>query len=301
MRSPHLVVLGVALLLTTASCSAPSPPARPDQLTIVTASYPLQFLAERVAGETAVVVNLTSPGAEPHDLELTAQQLNQIARADVVVYQKGFQPAVDEAIAAVGPKAVVDVAAGITLAPAHGGAGQERGVAADPHIWLDPNLMVTMARNVSEAVIAASPGEEQVISASTEELVADLTALDTAFDKGLTSCRRRVFVTSHEAFGYLARAYDLTQIPIAGLDPTVEPTAARIKEVQAMVNTHGITTIFFETLVSDAVARAIADDLDLKTDVLDPLEGIIATSRGSDYLEVMESNLAALRTANECS
>ena len=71
-------------------------------------------------------------------------------------------------------------------------------------------------------------------------------------------------------------------------------------EVQNEAREHQITTIFYETLVSPAVARSIAGDLGLRTDVLDPIEGVTDQSRGSDYLAVMRSNLAALRTANGC-
>ena len=90
------------------------------------------------------------------------------------------------------------------------------------------------------------------------------------------------------------------QISIGGLSPDAEPSPARIAEVQAEARKHGITTIFYETLVSPDVATAIAGDLGLRTDVLDPVEGITADSRGTDYLSVMRSNLTALRTANGC-
>lgn len=310
-RSTRAVVAasGAALALMVTGCTPPATPGSEESLSIVVASYPLEFLAERIAGPTAQVTNLTSPGAEPHDLELTAQQLGQIAEADLVVYQKGFQPAVDEAIEAVAPRAVVDVAAGVALQPGDGqdpevdGGDEEQGdhdASLDPHIWLDPSLMVMMAKNISAALAEAAPAEQAEISAATTDVTEDLSALDAEFAAGLASCERREFVTSHAAFGYLARRYDLTQIPIAGLDPTSEPTAARIKEVQDLVRAHRVTTVFYETLVSDAVAQALATDLGLKTDVLDPLEGITGASRGTDYLEVMRSNLEALATANEC-
>ena len=83
------------------------------------------------------------------------------------------------------------------------------------------------------------------------------------------------------------RRYDLTQIAISGLSPEAEPSPARIAEVQDEAREHEITTIFYETLVSPAVATSIAGDLGLKTDVLDPIEGITADSRGNDYLAVM--------------
>ena len=73
------------------------------------------------------------------------------------------------------------------------------------------------------------------------------------------------------------------------------------QRLQQEAQAHGITTIFFETLVSPAVAEAVASDLGLVTDVLDPIEGITANARGSDYLTVMAANLDALRKANSCS
>jgi zinc transport system substrate-binding protein len=116
----------------------------------------------------------------------------------------------------------------------------------------------------------------------------------------LASCRLKVFVTSHAAFGYLAERYELQQVGIAGLTPDADPTPARLAEVQKIAQQQGVTTIFSETLASPALADALAKDLGLKTDVLDPLEGITSQSRGTDYPSVMRSNLSALRTANGC-
>ena len=131
-------------------------------------------------------------------------------------------------------------------------------------------------------------------------LITDLTSLDADFRTGLTGCVRTQFITSHAAFGYLAKAYGLEQIGITGLAPDAEPSPARIAAVQTLATDLGVTTIFFETLISPDTARAIASDLGLRTDVLDPLEGITAESRGGDYLAVMRANLTALMTANGC-
>jgi zinc transport system substrate-binding protein len=87
---------------------------------------------------------------------------------------------------------------------------------------------------------------------------------------------------------------------VSGLTPDAEPSPARIAEVQRQARANGVTTIFYETLSSPAVAQAIAGDLGLKTDVLDPIEGITDRSRGRDYLAVMRSNLTALEAANGC-
>ena len=111
----------------------------------------------------------------------------------------------------------------------------------------------------------------------------------------------KTIITSHAAFGYLTERYGLEQVGISGISPNERPSPARIAEVQDLAQKHGVTTIFFETLSSDADASAVAGDLGLELAVLDPIEGITDTSPGTDYVSVMKSNLEALKKANACS
>ena len=102
---------------------------------------------------------------------------------------------------------------------------------------------------------------------------------------------------ARHAFGYVAERYGLTEEAISGLDPESEPSAARVKDLEKMAKADGVTTVFYETLVSDKTAKTIAADANLKTDVLDPIEGITEKSRGKDYFAVQEANLKALQAA----
>lgn len=300
------VAAAVAAALTLAGCGSSAAPTANTQprLAVTVAAYPLQFLAERILGDNGSVTNLTAPGAEPHDLELSARQIADMASADAVVYIAGFQASVDQAIASTPPKLAIDVSKGISLLKAgeDGAAtgGEVPADAFDPHIWLSPQNMITMARTINTALGSANPALASTLSANTDKLVSELSALNDNYHTGLATCQRTEFITSHAAFGYLAHDYGLQQIPIAGLDPTQEPTAARIAAVQKLAKQYGVTTIFFETLVADTVAKSIAGDLGLKTAVLDPIEGITSTSAGTNYLEVMQSNLKALQEANGC-
>lgn len=328
---PAALLVGAALALTSlAACSTPagaptsagsSTPSAPGStdpapLSVAVAFYPFEFVAERVGGDLVTVENLTAPGAEPHDLELAPQQVALLSTADLVVIQHGFQPAVDTALEQATPKRTIDTASFLQLMPAtaeddhdHGEeAGDEHADeddhdhgALDPHTWLDPTNMATIAEHVRDALIEERPDAADTLKANTQKLLDDLSALDGDFKTGLASCQVHAFITSHAAFGYLAARYGLEQVAIRGVEPDVEPSAARIAEVQKIAKAEGVTTIFFETLVSPVVSESIAGDLGLKTDVLDPLEGLTAESRGSDYLEVMRSNLASLRTANQCA
>jgi zinc transport system substrate-binding protein len=309
-------IAGLFALMALAGCASAgpdstSPTGTRGQLTIVTAFYPLQFVAERVAGDRATVASLTQPGAEPHDLELTPGQVASLATASLVLYEKGFQPAVDEAVPQSGNSAVLDTTTVVPLRPAtttddhHADEHSEEAAHdhsdLDPHVWLDPTSMSRIARAVQEQLSAIDPDHAADYARNADALDKELTSLDESFRSGLAHCERTDFITTHAAFGYLAERYHLNQIAISGLSPDSEPSPARIAEVQRAAREHKLTTIFTETLVSPDLAEAIAGDLGLVTDVLDPIEGITDQSRGDDYLSVMASNLAALRKAGGCS
>ena len=307
------VVACLLSLLAAAACastgSAGTPTRTPGQLRIVAAFYPLQFITQRVVGEHATVVNLTQPGAEPHDLELTPRQVASLTTANLVIYEKGFQPDVDEAVGQSENREVIDTTTVVSLRPlmtnghdlGHGeGAGHDHS-ALDPHIWLDPTSVSRIAGAVEARLVIIDPGHAADYRRNARELEQELTGLDRSYRSGLAHCVRTEFITTHAAFGYLAQRYHLTQIAISGLSPDAEPSPARIAEVQRVAREYGLTTIFSETLVSPALARAIAGDLGLVTDVLDPIEGLTDQSRGHDYFSIMASNLAALRKAGGCS
>ncbi|MGQ5580392.1 metal ABC transporter substrate-binding protein [Streptomyces sp. ECR3.8] len=306
---------------TLTACSSDSAAAGDTGTFDVVASfYPMAFLAERIGGEHVHVTSLTQPGQEPHDLEISARQTAQLEEADAALYLKGLQPSVDEAIGQ-SPIATKIDAAELTALEEHGteaGHGEEHGdehgdedehahedehghdhdhEGGDPHIWLDPVKYAEVAEGVGKAFQKADPDHAADYRKNTATLVKDLEALDEKFRTGLANRTTDVFVTSHAAFGYLAERYGLTEEAISGLDPDTEPSGARVKELQKIAKDDGVTTVFYETLVSDKTAKTLAGDTGLKTDVLDPVEGITDHSRGEDYFQVMEANLTALRTA----
>jgi zinc transport system substrate-binding protein len=267
------------------------------KLTVVTAFYPLQFLSERIGGATVTVTNLTKPGAEPHDVELNPRQVAQVADAGLAVYLKGFQPAVDSAVAQEAKGRSFDVSSVIELLPYTGGESEDG--SKDPHVWLDPARFATIAGALGERLAQADPAHAAGYRERAKSLQNQLQDLDRAYAESLTTCARRELVTSHQAFNYLAHRYGLTQIGITGVSPEAEPSPRKLAKVAAQARATGTTTIFFETLVSPKVADTIAREVGARTAVLDPLEGL--TDRNADYLSVMRANLAALTTALGCT
>lgn len=269
------------------------------KLDVVTAFYPLQFLSERIGGDTVTVTNLTKPGAEPHDVELNPRQVAQVADAGLAVYLKGFQPAVDDAVAQEAKDRSFDVSSVVELLPYSGEAGEGEDGANDPHVWLDPVRFSTIAGALGERLAAADPAHAADYRARAVAVQKDLKDLDDEYAESLATCQRRELVTSHEAFNYLATRYGLTQIGITGISPEAEPSPRRLAEVASRSRATGTTTIFFETLVSPKVAETIAREVGARTAVLDPLEGL--TTPNSDYFSVMRADLAALTTALGCT
>ncbi len=270
-----------------------------SQPQVVAAFYPYAYVAERVAGDHATVTNLTAPGLEPHDLELTPRQVVDISGADLLVYEKGFQPAVDEAVDQSADGTTLDVTDVVPLQDT--GVPAEEDLSGDPHLWQDPTLLLPITEEVRDDLITLDPDNATAYRANAKQLVADLTKLDTDFAAGLANCLRTEFVTSHAAFGYLANRYDLTMVPVAGLSPDIEPSPEQVAEVQDYITGAGITTVFSETLGSKEYADTLASDLGVRTAVLDPVEGLADEDSDDDYLSLMRTNLAALQKANNCS
>jgi zinc transport system substrate-binding protein len=283
------LTLGAVLL---AGCGQGSSGAEPgDHVRVAAAFYPLAFVAERVGGDAVQVDNLTSPGGEPHDLELTVKETVTVAEADVVVVEHGLQPAVDDVVENIAEGAVVDVAEVVRLHAA--------GEQVDPHFWLDPLLLADVADAVADELAVVDPAGAAGYEQRASDLRSDLEAIDAAYATGLAGCTRDIVVVSHDAFRYWER-YGLTFEPIAGLSPDAEPSPADLARVQQLVEREGITTVFSETLASAALATTLAHDTGVSTAVLDPIEGLSDQTADEDYLSLMRANLAALKEANGC-
>jgi zinc transport system substrate-binding protein len=270
-------VLCAAILAFATGCGSGS---RNEGTTeVVAAFYPIAYLVQRIAPELSTL-NLTPAGAEPHDIELSARDVEAVRNADLVLFLGGgFMPALEDAVG--GSAKAVDLLQDAD--PLEG----------DPHAWLDPVRYGAMARATAAAL--DDPG-------AADALVAELETLDADLRAGLSSCERREIVTSHAAFGYLADAYGLEQVALTGISPEAEPSARAIERLVEDVRDTGATTVFTEPLLSPRLAETIAREANVRVAELDPLEGLTeeALAAGADYFSVMRDNLAQLRQALGC-
>lgn len=285
MRPSLFVVLVGTSTLALACGSADRPDERPE---VVSAIYPLAFITQRVGGDQIDVQDLTPTGAEPHDVELTPQQVVTLSGADLIVLiGGGFQPSIEEALGSA-DGAILDARDAVA----------EELLEGDPHLWLDPILLAKVADSVAEALSELVPEDAEDFRDRAAELRRELEAVDALYRETLDDCERSEMVTAHDAFGYLAARYDLEQIPIAGIDPAAEPSAGRIAEIAELARERSVTTIFTESLVSPRVAETVAAEAGVATAVLDPIE---SEPEDADLISAMEGNLEVLAKALGCT
>ena len=293
-RAAVAVVVAIVALATAIGLSGGGASAGADGRTTVVASFfPLADAAEHVGGRRVSVRNLTPPGTEPHDLELSTRAVDELDGADLaIVLGDDFQPAVEDAARR---------RDGATLVALDALSGRVR--ADDPHVWLDPARMVTIVDAVATRLARVDPVHARTYRARADRYNTQLRALDGEYRDGLSQCSNRVIVTSHDAFGYLASAFHLDTRAVSGLSPDAEPDARKLGELADLARTKSVTTIFSEEFVSPRVARTVAREAGgLRVRVLNPLEGLSTRQQrsGADYLSVMRANLRILRRALGC-
>jgi zinc transport system substrate-binding protein len=282
-----IFALGLAAL-SVAACGGEASSASDGRTQVVAGFYPLAFAAAEIGGDRVEVTNLTPPGAEPHDVELSVRDVERVRDADLVLYLgQGFQPSLEDAVEDDGT--ALDLLEGLELRE---GVEDEED-ALDPHVWLDP---VRFAQVVER--IGAELGGE----APARQLASQLRALDGEYSAALADCERRELVTAHDAFGYLGERYGLEVLPITGISPESEPSPQDLARVSELVRERGVTTVFVEPLLSPEIGETVAREAGAETAVLNPLEGLTEEEldRGENYFTVMRANLEALKDGLGC-
>lgn len=286
MRRARRAAALVLLVLIAAGCADRADRAADPAVSVVATFSTLAEFAGRIGGGRVAVRTLVPPGTPPHDYEPAPRDRVVLEQARVFVFNGvGLEPWLDRVLADL-PAAIVRVDASARITPREG----------DPHVWLDPALAAAQVEAIREGLIEADPGGRAQYEAGAAALRADLEALDRRYAQVLGTCRRKEFVTSHAAFGYLAARFGLREEAIAGVDPEGEPSPARIRDVVAFVRASGTTVVFAEPGGPDRVAETVAREAGARVAVLDPMEGGTSES----YLAVMDDNLSALADALDC-
>ncbi|MCQ4085899.1 metal ABC transporter solute-binding protein, Zn/Mn family [Saccharibacillus sp. JS10] len=330
-----LMVLALATMMVLSACGQnASGKIVEGKVNVVTTFYPIYEFASTIGGEDANVINLLPTGVEPHDWTPRGQDIVSTSKAQLFFYNgaglEGWVPDFLKGLNSDSEVKPVEVSKGVDLILTdeddghnHGGTeadhdheGEEHGEDehheedghheesadakhTDPHTWVSPKSALIMAGNIRDSLVEADPEHKAGYDERYEALAKKLKDLDTEFTDKLTPLTNKEIVVSHQAFGYLARDYGLTQHSIMGLSPDAEPRAQDMLNLAKMVKEEGIRYIFFEELVSDKLAKTLASEAGVDTLVLNPVEGLTEqqSKDGEDYFSLMQKNLQNLLLA----
>ena len=301
----------LALLVAPAGAAPPS-----VKLLVAATIVPLGDFCQRLGGDLIRVQVLIPPGASPHLFEPAPSVMARASRARVFVYiGAGLEPWAAKLLRARGNsgQVVVEAAQGLQLlrethhhghekpgtkpAASHHEkeASPEHHQGGNPHIWLDPVLVQDICRKIAGALIQADPDHRARYEANLKEYLAALEALHQEIQQRARAWTLRDFVSFHPSFSYFARRYNLHEAGVIEEAPGREPTPRQLQDLVAAVRRAGIRVVFAEPQFNPRVAEVIAQEAGVKVLMLDPMGG--APPYGSDYLQMMRANLAALDEA----
>jgi zinc transport system substrate-binding protein len=315
MRTSRIItLLALSGLLVSCGDSQDSTPAsNTDRLTIAASFYPIAEIVQRVGGDDVQLLALTAPGVEPHDSELSAKQLEELSKADIVFYiGGGFQPDVEKAVASL-PKTTIaiDLLKSVDVITSeekddHAEEepdGHNHGSSdTDPHVWLDPANMVKMSAIVSQEIAKVQTDLASNLTSRQTEYANDLNEVGTLMDSTFASCERKELVSAHDAFTYFTKRANLTAVPISGVDPENEPSAKELEATAKIAQDRNVTTVFFEEVLPKAFADTVAKAIGASVDSINAIETISQSDldAGVTYSSIMKSNIIKVATALGC-
>ncbi len=274
-----------------------------EKIKIVTSFYiPFEF-TKNVGGDRIQITNLVPAGAEPHDFEPTPKDIQFIEGAKVFVYNGGgFEDAwvkpVLEIIKNKSTLIVIEATKGLSLRKA---PEDEEEFAFDPHVWLDPILTKEMAKNIATGLTQADSAGKASYEANLKNFQTKLDEVDAKIKQGLSKCKHRELIISHQFFDYFGARYNLQIESLSGLEPG-EPTPQRLAELIKFAREKGLKYVFAEPLSKSKAIATLARELGAKILTLDPIEGLTEEEQkvGANYLSIMAENLKNLRIGMEC-
>lgn len=302
-----VLAIAIALVAVVGAACASDTNSTPDDATVViTTTYPLTFIAERIGGDRISVTQLVKPGVEAHDFEPAPSDVRAISESDLFIYNHpAFESwALNAAAAASGDNENSTVAVWTVNLEGEGHGGQEHERSTlDAHVWLNPLKAQEQADRILSALTEVDPDGSQIFTRNADALDIELRALDELIAAQLTNCDLYDVVVSHLAFGHMAERYGFNQIGLAGLSPEFESGPSQIATVIEKIDELGINHILQEPIVSVRLAETVSAETGAQLLVLHPLEVRTGDEASQDlsYIDIMKKNADALGTAMACA
>ncbi|MCF6462627.1 zinc ABC transporter substrate-binding lipoprotein ZnuA [Clostridium sp. Cult1] len=293
MRKIIIIFILLILLITGCSPKGNSNKTVGEKPIVYTSFYPLYFLTNEIGRDNIDVRMVIPIGVDSHDYEPSMKQLKGLEEADIFIYNgAGFEAWVDKLIGTiVDEEKTLRASDEVELIEISG--------TVDPHIWLNPENMNSIGEKIKDRLTSLDKENKDEYEKNFKDLSSRLKTLDNQFLEELTIKKKDTILVSHSAFAYMAKRYDFEQISVAGISPEQEPSPRTIANIIEIVEEEGYEYIFLETLANPKTVEIIAEEANLKTLVLNPIEGLTEeeVNNGEDYISIMGKNLENLKKA----
>ena len=302
-----------------------------DSKKLYVSFYPIEYMAKEIAKDKIEVVNVMPKGATVHDWEPTAQDIKNLSDSKMLIVNGlGLEGWLEDVKSSLKNTEIVDSSTNIDKIKAeedhdhdheehdHDHDHEEKGHdhyheekehghdhehhhhgEFDPHVWMSLKPARLHMKNVYEAIIKFDSENKDFYEKNYKELDKKFEELDKKYAEVLAPQKDKYFIVPHEAFGYLARDYEIKQVPIEGINSDSEPDLNKMKELTNFAKSHKINTVFYEMGESDKIANSLAKEINAKTAGLSTIEAKTQDIEdGKDnYFSLLEKNLDAISQA----
>jgi ABC-type Zn uptake system ZnuABC Zn-binding protein ZnuA len=286
-------ILTLALLFLTSCGSAPK--SSDSGLNILASTTFLADIAQNIAGDRVQVDSLLPFGTDPHAYQAAPADVARIAESDLLIlngleYERFIESLVKNAG---GERLIIEATAG--LSPKKD-AGNEHGV--DPHMWLDPNLVITYVENIRDGLIEVDPDGVEIYKTNADEYIAQLKDLDAWIVEQVNTvpAGRRLLVTNHEALGYFAERYgfEIVDTILPSFSSEAGASAQEIASAIESIKSSGAPAIFLGEAENADLANQIAEETHVKVVNDLYLESLTDGAPALTYIEMMKYNVTRI-------
>lgn len=268
------LISGIIIMLFLAACEVVE---EEEKLLIVTTIYPYQALVNQLVGDdvdNVEVLSLLSADQSPHTYSPTPEDVMRLEDADLL-FSNGadLEVFLDNALNGISDThisaypLVRDMLPDVEENNHHPSCSHS----LNPHFWLDPILVMSIADEITEALTVLDPPNKGIYVENLETLKEELTSLHERISRERDELGEMNVLYFHDAFYYFNKRYDIHSAGVIVPSPGKEPTAAELARIGKKIKEHDINVIFTEPQLNPQPAKVIANEFDLYVDTVDPL------------------------------
>lgn len=314
------VAFASASVLAACGSNTDSSTSDKTQTEVYASTFATAAIAREIGGDQVNVKMIVPPGADPHSYEPTSKQLTEIAKGDLFLLTgttlEPYSKKIQESLKGTDVR-FVETSKDVNLLEsdatlhaheeeghddhatdehAHEEEGHDHGK-YDPHVWLDPVNAKAMARSITSALSKEAPKDKATFEKNLKAFDQQADELDEQFKQAVADGSKKELLVTHAAYGYLAERYGFTQLPIAGISPSDEPSQKQLAALVKEARMHDLKYVAFEETVSPKVARVIQKEIGAESVTIHNLESVTKAQQNSSYFKLMEENVQTLKKA----